>query len=86
MDGGFAEVLLLPEGRRWYGFALYNRVEDERGQLDFGEGAPSGVRLYETVTAGAGYLAARNARVYGEMLYDTQQDVSRLTLGFTIAY
>lgn len=85
-DGGFAELLVLPEASRWYGYALYNRVEDNRGLLDFGEGAPSGVRLYETVAAGAGYLVQRNVRVYGEALYDTQQEVSRFAMGFTAAY
>jgi hypothetical protein len=86
MDGGFAEILLLPGDARWYGYALYNRVEDNRALLEFGDGAPAGVRLYETVAAGWGYLVQRNARVFVEALYDTQQETSRGTVGFSLAY
>jgi len=86
VDGGFAELLLLPEGVRWYGYALYNRIEDNRGLLELGEGVPADLRLFETVSVGAGYLVQRNARVYGEASYDTQQETGRGTLGFTIAY
>ena len=50
------------------------------------DGAPSGVRLYETVSVGAGYVVQRNVRVYGEALYDTQVEVSRFAMGFTAAY
>jgi hypothetical protein len=85
-DGGFAELLVLPEGSRWYGYGLYNRVEDNRGLLDFGYAAPGPVRLYESVAAGAGYLVQRNARVHGEVQYDTQLERARVTLGFTAAY
>ncbi len=86
MDGGFAELLVIPANSRLYGYALYNRVEANRELLDFGEGAPSGVRLFESVSAGGGWLVQRNARVYGEALYDTQLETSRMTLGFTVAY
>lgn len=86
MDGGFAELLLLPEGKRWYGYALYNRVQDDRGLLDFGSSTPSGVDLFESLSVGAGYVVQRNLRVQGEALYDTQQEVSRFTLGFATAY
>lgn len=86
VDGGFAELLLLPEGARWYGYGLYNRIEDNRGLIDLGDVTPHMVRLYETVSLGAGYLVQRNARVYGEASYDTQREAGRGTLGFTIAY
>lgn len=86
MDGGFAELLLVPAGARWYGYVLYNRVEDNLGLLDFGDGAPSDVRLFESVSAGLGYQVRRNLRVFGEALYDTQLEVSRGTLGFMTAY
>ena len=86
MDGGFAELLVVPEGERWYGYALYNRVEDNRALLEFGAGAPGGVRLFESLSAGLGYQVRRNLRVYGEALYDVQLEVARGTLGFTAAY
>ncbi len=70
-DGGFAELLWLPEQSRWYGYALYNRAEDRHGLLDIGDGAPSATRLYEAVSVGAGFLAQRNARLHAEVLYDT---------------
>lgn len=85
-DGGFAEVLLLPEGSRAYGYVLYNRVEANRPLLKFGTGYPNGTARYETVSAGVGYLVQRNLRIYGEAIYDTEQETSRLTLGFTTAY
>lgn len=86
VDGGFAELLLLPEGSRAYGYALYNRIEDNRGLIDLGDAAPGRVQLYETISLGAGYLVQRNARVYGEVSADTQREVGRATLGFTVAY
>lgn len=86
VDGGFAELLLFPEGRRWYGYALYNRIEDNRGLIDLGDAAPALTRLYETVSVGTGYEVQRNLRVYGEASFDTQQEAGRATLGFTVAY
>ena len=86
VDGGFAELLLLPEGSRAYGYALYNRIEDNRGLIDLGDAAPGRAQLYETVSIGAGYLVQRNARVYGEFRAEPHRELGRATLGFTIAY
>lgn len=85
-DGGFAEVLLRPTGSRWYGIALYNRIVCSQPLLDVGLGGTPGVRRYETVTGGAGYLVRRNFRVYGEVTGDFEVDQATVTLGFTTAF
>lgn len=85
-DGGFAEVLLRPAGSRWYGLALYNRVVCSQPLLDVGLGGAPGQRRYETLTGGAGYLARRNVRVYGEVTSDFESDRTFVTMGFTTAF
>jgi len=85
-DGGFAELLVMPPASRWYGYALYNRVENDRALLDPGGGAPGNAEKYETAAVGAGYLLRRNLRLYGEALADMQRDAGRFTIGATFGY
>jgi len=85
-DGGFAELLVRPAGSRWYGVALYNRVVSNRPLLDVRLGGPSGVRKYETLTGGGGYLLRRNFRVHGELTGDFEAETLLWTLGLTTAF
>lgn len=85
-DGGFAELLYLPPGRRWYAVALYNLVETDRPLLNVRLGGPAGITRYETVTGGFGYLWQRNFRVFAEATWDLEQEEARLGVGVTAAY
>lgn len=86
MDGGFAEILIRPAGSRWYGFGLYNLVTADRPQLDVRLGGPAGIRRYESLTGGVGYLVMRNFRVSGEATWDMEQRRSRWSFGLVTAF
>ncbi len=75
--GGFAELIYAPGGDRsaWYGVLLYNRVTS-----DVPEAA------YESATASADYMLARNVRLVGEYTYDLQHKTNRLSAGFVVAF
>ena len=85
-DGGFAEVLLRPAGKRWYGYGLYNYIEASEPVLNVKMGVPIGVDEYESIAVGGGYLVYRNFRLYGEYGYDFRNELNRLTAGFTTAF
>lgn len=85
-DGGFAELLVRPAGSRWFGFGLYNIVVADRPYLDVRLGGPSGVRRYETATAGVGYLVMRNFRLSAEGTWDMEQERTRWSLGIVTAF
>jgi hypothetical protein len=85
-NGGFAEALWHPTGSRWYAIALYNLVDTDRPLLDVGLGGPVGVRRYEALTGGVGYLVQRNVRVYAEGTWDRELDATQWTLGLTTAF
>ena len=86
VDGGFAELLLRPQGSRWHGFALYNRVSATDPLLSLRLGEPGPLDRYESVTGGAGYLLRRNFRVTGEATHDIEQGGVRWALGFVSAF
>lgn len=86
VDGGFVEALWIPEGSRWYGVAVWNRVTGDRPLLDFGQGLPGGQRVHHSAALGAGWLAHRNVRVSGELGWDLEHDTGRATLGMTLGY
>lgn len=86
LDGGFAELLVRPAESRWYGFGLYNLVTADRPILDVRLDTPGGVRRYETLTGGIGYLLQRNLRVTGETTWDMEMESTRWTLGFVSAF
>jgi hypothetical protein len=84
--GGFAEVLARPAGKRWYGYGLYNYIEANQPVLNVKMGVPVGVDEYESIAIGGGYLVYRNFRLYGEYGYDFNNELNRLTAGFTTAF
>jgi hypothetical protein len=85
-DGGFVELIVAPEERRTYGFALYNHVQCDRPLLNPRAGGPTNVTRFQTAAAGIGYLVARNARVQFEVGYDIESETGRATVGMTLAY
>ena len=85
-EGGFAELLYIPPGSRWYGFGLYNLVTADRPLLNARLGGPEAVDRNETISAGIGYLARRNLRWQFETGWDTEQELLRLTLGLVTAF
>jgi hypothetical protein len=85
-DGGFAELIVRPAGSRWSALALYNRISASRPLLNPRLGGPSGLRRYETLSGGAGYLVRRNFRVYGEATWDLEARNTQWTVGLTTAF
>ncbi|MFN2317362.1 MAG: hypothetical protein ABR602_11820, partial [Gemmatimonadales bacterium] len=71
---------------RWFGFGLYNIVVADRPYLDVRLGGPSGVRRYETASAGIGYLVMRNFRLSAEGTWDMEQERTRWSLGIVTAF
>ncbi|MGE0352905.1 MAG: hypothetical protein AB7I33_14170 [Gemmatimonadales bacterium] len=86
MDGGFAEVIVQPQGSRFYGFGLYNLVSADRPLLDVRLGGPADVRRYESISAGVGHLIRRNLRVTAEGTWNLEEENTRWTLGFVSAF
>lgn len=85
-DGGFAELMYRPAGSRWYGLALYNLIVADAPLLDVRLGGPAGLRRWETVSGGGGYLVRRNLRTMTEVGYDLESEDLRWTLGFVVAF
>lgn len=86
LNGGFGEVIVRPANSRWFGFGLYNLVTANRPVLDVRLGGPAGVRRYESISGGIGHLVRRNFKVTGEVTYDVEQALTRLTLGIVTAF
>jgi hypothetical protein len=86
LQGGFGELIYRPVGSRWYGFVLYNRVTADRPLLDVRLGGPGGIRRHQTISTGVGHLLRRNVRVSGEVAWDTEQELARLTAGLVAAF
>lgn len=85
-DGGFAELMFRPGGSRWYGVALYNLVVADAPLLDVRLGGPAGVRRWETVSGGGGYVLRRNLRLMTELGYNLDAEDFRWTSGFVVAF
>ena len=85
-DGGFAELIWRAPGDRWYALALYNLVTADRPLLDVRLGGPAGLRRYETLTGGGGWVVRRNFRLYGEATWDLAAHGAVVTLGLTTAF
>lgn len=86
LDGAFVEFLLVPPAKRWYAFALWNRLEADRPILDPRMGGPAGVDRYSSFSGGAGWLVQRNARVQVEGLWDFELDDMRWTVSTIVAH
>ena len=85
-EGGFAEVLVRPAGRKWHLFGLYNLVTADAPLLDVRLGGPAGLERYESVTAGLGYLVRRNFKVSAEATRDVEAEATRWSVGFVTAF
>lgn len=100
-EGIMGELLFSPGGSmgRWHLFGIYNRVWSDRPVVTvrLGEGGDGGSSLtndagrplveeWETVGAGATWLAARNFRFMGELLHDLTQEQTRLVVGLVTAF
>jgi hypothetical protein len=85
-NGGLAELILHKPGSRWYGVALYNIVDCSRPILTVRLGELADIERYQTVTAGAGWLAKRNFRLAFEGMYDIERDRTRWTVGLVTAF
>jgi hypothetical protein len=85
-NGGLAELVLHKPGNRWYGLALYNIVDCSRPLLTVRLGELTNIERYQTVTAGAGWLAKRNFRLTFEGTYDIEQERARWTVGLVTAF
>lgn len=85
-EGGFAEVLVRPQGKRWHLFGLYNLVTAGAPVLDVRMGGPSAIERYESITAGAGYLVRRNFKVSAEATRDVTQEATRWSVGMVTAF
>lgn len=85
-DGGFAELVFRPSGRRWYGVALYNLVVADAPLLDVRLGGPDSLSRWETVSGGGGYVLRRNLRLMTELGYNFGSEGWRWTSGFVVAF
>jgi hypothetical protein len=76
-DGGFAELLYMPEGDRsqWYLGALYNHVTSDLM-----------AKQVRAATLTSGYLLSRNLRLLAEYTLDLEDTAHKITLGFTAAF
>lgn len=75
--GGFAELVYMPDGdrSRWYGVALYNRVESDLC-----------IHNHETISGHIGYVLRTNIRLMLEDTYDTITDDNKFVLGTVVAF
>lgn len=76
-DGGFAELLYMPDGdrSRWYLGALYNHVTSELA-----------IPEVRGATLTGGYLLGRNLRLLAEYTLDLENTANKMTVGFTAAF
>jgi hypothetical protein len=75
--GGFAELILLPDGERsrWYAAGLVNIVDSDYDDYS-----------YQTITAHIGYVLRTNIRLIAENTYDIENEENRIVVGFVAAY
>ncbi len=86
MDGGFAELLVLPGSSKWYGFALYNYIEANQPVLTVRLGESQPGRRYHTVSLGVGREIRRNFRLSLEGGRNMEDDATRVSLGIMAAF
>lgn len=75
--GYFGELIYTPQGdeSKWYGVALYNRVESDIKDLNYSAG-----------TLSLGYILRRNIRLIGEYTYNFEKEYGQLALGIITAF
>ena len=76
-EGIVAELVLAPQldRSRFYFVALYNRVDSDLDDYD-----------YETATASASFVLARNLRLVGEYTRDLEAERNRFVTGFVSGF
>ncbi|MFA6234734.1 MAG: hypothetical protein WC824_11190, partial [Bacteroidota bacterium] len=77
MDGIMAEVIYMPGGpeSNWGFIGMYNMTEDKDNN-----------QKYQTATLSASRLLARNFRLIGEVTYDLEEEIPRVSLGFVSGF
>lgn len=87
-EGLMVEVHVFPQGPdgKWALSGLYNSVESNREALSLRSGEQGFLRSYESVSAVATYLLARNLKLSGEVGYDTRLERARLVMGVVTAF
>lgn len=75
--GGFAELVFMPQGdrSRWYGVALYNRVESDLS-----------LHNQESISGHIGHVLRTNIRLMLEDTYDTIAEENKFVLGTVVAF
>jgi len=75
--GGFAELILMPDGdrSRYYGVLMGNYVESYDGAWK-----------YQTVSGHFGYLLRTNIRLIGEIIYDVEKEETKAVIGFVSGF
>jgi hypothetical protein len=76
-DGGFVELIYLPEGdvSRWGVTALYNHITSDIVGLE-----------YRTATLSGTYLLGRNLRLLAEYTLDLENTAHKMTAGIIAAF
>ncbi|MFZ1729016.1 MAG: hypothetical protein WBQ23_13765 [Bacteroidota bacterium] len=77
MDGLMAELIYMPDGpmSNWGFVGMYNMTEDKDNE-----------RKYQTATLSVSRLLARNFRLIGEVTYDLEAELPRVSLGFVSGF
>jgi hypothetical protein len=80
--GIVAELVFAPQQdlSRWYFTLLYNEVDSDLRPSDY-PGASLSDPDYETFTAGATYVLARNLRLLAEFTRELEDERSRFVFG-----
>lgn len=76
-DGGFVELIYLPDGdmSRWGATALYNHITSDLVGLE-----------YRSATLSGTYLLGRNLRLLAEYTLDLENTAHRMTVGIVAAF
>jgi hypothetical protein len=88
VDMGFAEVVWSPQGPtgQWFLTGLYNHISADAPVVSIRQGEPGLLRDYRSGAVGANYMAARNLRFTGELLYDFERRDIRTIVGLVTAF
>lgn len=75
--GMFGELVYSPAGdeSKWYGVAMYNKVESDDVSLN-----------YESATLSLGYILKRNIRLVGEYTYNIGKEFGTFSIGVISAF
>lgn len=87
-SGGFAELVLTPDGDRskWYAVALFNWLEVDPSKHVSGAPYYELFQKYSSISAQIGYLLRTNLRLVTEGIYDIETEEYRHVIGFVSAF